>query len=59
MDYWDIDEMANQITAVMQNDALRDELRNNAYREYERMSWHTVSDKVKDLYHAHRAEVVA
>ena len=59
VDYWDIDEMANQITAVMQNDALRDELRNNAYREYERMSWHTVSDKVKDLYHAHRAEVVA
>lgn len=60
VDYWDIDELANQITAVMQNDALRDELLQNAYQEFERMSWHSVSDKVKSLYHAHRpAEVTA
>jgi glycosyltransferase involved in cell wall biosynthesis len=53
VDYWDIDEMANQITAVMQNDALRDELLNNAGREYERLSWDNVGDKIAELYQAH------
>ncbi len=55
VDYWDVDEMANQITAVMQNDALRDELLANAYKEYEKLSWDSVSDKVTGLYHAHHA----
>lgn len=53
VDFWDVDEMANQITSVMQNDALRDELLANSRREYDRLSWDTVSDKVVGIYQSH------
>ena len=53
VDFWDIDEMANKIAAVMQSDVLRDELAQNGYREFERMSWDHVSDKVHNLYVEH------
>jgi glycogen(starch) synthase len=53
VDFWDIDEMANQMASVMQNDALRDELQINSYRELEKMSWDNASDKVIDLYSRH------
>lgn len=53
VDYWDINEMANQITAVMQNDALRDELWQNSYQEYETLSWHDASKKIKQVYRQH------
>jgi len=59
IDYWDVDEMANQITVVMQNDALRDELFINAYREYQKLSWDSVSDKITRLYHAHHIGATA
>jgi glycosyltransferase involved in cell wall biosynthesis len=59
VDYWDINEMANQITAVMQNDALRDDLWQNAYREYGRLSWDDASRKIKDVYHKHLSGVEA
>lgn len=59
VDYWDVDEMANQILAVLQHDDLRDELRNGAYREYQRLSWHDVSDKVLSLYQHHMEGVAA
>lgn len=50
VDFWDVNEMANQIIAVMQNDPLRDELLSNATREYERMSWQASAEKVHNLY---------
>lgn len=53
VDYWDVDEMANQITGVMQNDVLRDELWQNSYREYEKLSWNKASQKVRKLYESH------
>jgi glycosyltransferase involved in cell wall biosynthesis len=53
VDFWDIDEMANQIASVMLSDALRDELWSNAYREYEKLSWHDASNRVMDLYRTH------
>ena len=59
VDFWDIDEMANKIAAVMQNDALRDELLNNSYREYERLSWDTAGEKIAKLYTAHLAGAAA
>jgi glycosyltransferase involved in cell wall biosynthesis len=55
VDFWDVDEMANQITAVMQNDALRDNLFQNANREYQQFSWNEASDKVMDVYRKHYA----
>lgn len=59
VDYWDVDEMANQICAVMQNDALRDELQINAYHELERMSWSQAADKLFQVYDRHLQGVAA
>ncbi len=53
VDFWDIDEMANQITAVVQNDGLRDTLIANATEEYRKMSWNQAADKLMDTYHRH------
>ncbi len=58
VDYWDIDEMANQITAVVQNDALRDELHANSLKEYQRLSWTTAADKLFDVYENHVRQAV-
>lgn len=53
VDFWDIEEMANQITAVVQNDALRDELQKNAYQEYLGMSWESSVKKLFNIYETH------
>lgn len=53
VDFWDKNEMANQITAVVQNDTLRDELHANAYREYLGRSWNQSADKLWALYAHH------
>jgi glycogen synthase len=50
VDFWDVDEMANQITAVVQNDPLRDNLLMNSMAEYRRLSWDSASDKIFGLY---------
>lgn len=59
VDFWDINEMANQIIAVMQNDPLRDELLINATREYDRMSWQIPAEKVQNLYEHFVAGAIA
>lgn len=53
VDFWDVHELANQITAVVQQDALRDELRNNAAVEYEQLSWHDSAAKLCGVYRRH------
>jgi len=53
VDYWDVAEMANQITAVVQNDSLRDELHANSLKEYQRLSWSQTADKLFSLYQQH------
>lgn len=53
VDFWDINEMANQIAAVMQSDALRDELLRSANIEYQKLSWGDASNKVTELYRQH------
>jgi glycogen(starch) synthase len=53
VDFWDIDEMANQIAAVVQNDPLRDNLIENARREYVTLSWEGASDKIVNMYNRH------
>ncbi len=57
VDFWDIDEMANQITAVVQNDGLRDELHANAYHEYQRLSWHPAAERLINWYDHHAREL--
>ncbi len=53
VDYWDVDEMANQITAVVRSDSLRDELHRQALVEYQKLSWHDSADKLIGLYKQH------
>lgn len=50
VDFWDIDEMANQISSVMMNDPLRDNLAQMSYQELTGMSWTRASDKIHGLY---------
>lgn len=54
VDFWDVDELANQITAVVQNDSLRDELHDNSYREFEKLSWEDSAHKLWSIYDSHR-----
>ena len=58
VDFWDVREMANQITAVVTNDELRDTLQANAYKEYQRLSWDKAGHKVEQLYKDHLAVAV-
>lgn len=53
VDYWDIREMANQITSVVRNDSLRDELHRNSLKEYQRLSWGEAANQLADLYQFH------
>jgi glycogen(starch) synthase len=53
VDFWDIHEMANQIAAVVQNDALRDELWRHAHAEYVQLTWDRASEKIQKLYESH------
>jgi glycogen(starch) synthase len=59
VDFWDTKEMANQITAVIQNDVLRDELHANSYKEYDRMSWDDSAEKLWHIYRRHTVKAKA
>lgn len=58
VDFWDEKEMANQIYAAITYDSLRAELQNNAYKEFERLSWNTAASKVFETYQAHSLDLV-
>lgn len=51
VDFWDEIEMANQITAVVRSNALREELHKNSLNEYTRLSWDNTADKMLDIYY--------
>jgi glycogen(starch) synthase len=59
VDFWDEREMANQIVGLLKNKSLRDELHQNAYNEYERMSWSKAADQLMDIYKVHTNRVYA
>lgn len=59
VDFWDIDEMANQIIAVTRSQSLHDTLLSNAQEEYEKLSWSDVGDKILELYELHRRRTFA
>jgi glycosyltransferase involved in cell wall biosynthesis len=59
VDFWDVGEMANQITAVVKNDALRDELYKNVAIEYAQLSWEKAADKFMAIYDRHLAGAAA
>jgi glycogen synthase len=59
VDFWDTNEMANQITAVVQSDDLRDNLLANSQEEYKHMSWEGAGNKIAGLYNEHVMGVAA
>jgi glycosyltransferase involved in cell wall biosynthesis len=61
VDYWDINEMANQIIAAVRSGALRESLLDVAQREVSRMSWQKAADRIYEIYQDHltREAVVA
>lgn len=50
VDFWDTDELANKIIAVLKHGVLAEELVNNSKRDLESLSWSTQSKKVLDIY---------
>lgn len=50
VDYWDINEMANQITSIVLNDSLGLTLVENAKSELNNLSWSKTADKVFEVY---------
>jgi glycogen synthase len=59
VDYWDVDEMANKIVAVLRTPALRQSLRDNAEREVHQLSWAPSAEKMQKIYTEHLAEVAS
>lgn len=50
VDYWDIDEMANKIYAVLENQDLHDTLLQNAQLELSKLSWAPIAERIYDRY---------
>lgn len=52
VDFWDIDEMANQIVAVLRHESLKFQLAREGRFEALRLTWRKAADKCVALYHA-------
>jgi len=52
VDFWDIDEMTNQILAVLNSPGLSRELINASKHEYQRLSWAGSAAKIMNRYQA-------
>lgn len=50
VDFWDIDEMANQITTALAHPSILKELYGNALHEYESFSWDRTASDIANLY---------
>ena len=50
VDFWDVDDMANKILALLRYGALREQLRSDAGDEVRQLSWESSGEKVRDLY---------
>ncbi len=58
VDFWDIDEMANQIVSVLQHDSFQETLSQNAEEELTGHSWENSAIKLKNLYEHHKGIAV-
>jgi glycogen synthase len=52
VDFWDVDEMANQIVAALRHGALRDVLQAEGAREVQRITWQRAAEQLVNEYHA-------
>jgi glycosyltransferase involved in cell wall biosynthesis len=51
VDFWDIEEMANKIVAVLRHPPLQEALRTNGRREAARFRWEDSAARVNEIYH--------
>lgn len=59
-DFWDTDRLADQMVGIATSSALKNSLRKNVAREYDRISWQDIAKQCVDLYCTfHRSEVYA
>lgn len=59
VDFWDEHEMANQIVGVLRNPALAEELKANAWQEYQKLSWNRAADQIMGHYASFHERVAA
>lgn len=50
VDFWDIDQMANQLHAAVTSKGLRRVLINDSYKEFEKLSWQASARKLRHMY---------
>ncbi len=50
VDFWDTEELANKIIAVLKYGVLAEELMNNSKRDLENLSWKGQTKKILDIY---------
>lgn len=49
-DFWDVNRLADQLVGISTSPALKDSLRKNVAREYDRISWHDVAEQCMSMY---------
>lgn len=59
VDFWDTDEMANQIVSVLQNQGLRETLTDNAWQEYQSLGWGSAADRIMERYRMFHEKAMA
>lgn len=59
VDFWDVDEMANKIVAVLQNEVLRDVLTQNAWQEFQSLGWNFAADQIMNRYRSFHERAAA
>ena len=52
VDFWDVNQMANQILAVLRNNSLQQELRKNASKDINGAGWGASANKIINIYTA-------
>lgn len=50
VDYWDVDKMADQLHTAVTSSEMRKVLKDESYKEFEKMSWQASARKLKELY---------
>jgi len=50
VDFWDVDEMANKILGVLQNESLENTLQEESQKEVKKLSWKSAAEKVINVY---------
>src|SRR5690606_10894554 len=53
VDFWDIEEMANQIVALVRSHSMQQELVERASDEYRQLSWYPSAEKLMEWYRRH------